>query len=235
MWWLANSADRSVLRTLSPESPNWTVVEAAWLRLRHGQFGPATGLRRVDVPGCCLLVVGFCVTSDDELGEVAARVARGDFAALGRVDGSRVVIAVRRDDLVVTGDLAGQHVVFFAHARHGEVVMGSHARRLAQWVDQVVDPEWLAARLIVPGASDVWWTGSPWQGLVLLCERTGKLHRCNATAAAMWTALVNNAGSLEITAAAIAQRYGMDLVRVRSDLDAFLRELSETGLVRITP
>ncbi|TVT43831.1 asparagine synthase [Amycolatopsis rhizosphaerae] len=166
MWWSASSADRGVFPTPpADERPNWTVVDAGWLRLRHGQFGPSAGLRRVDVAGCCLLVIGFCVTPSGELSGIAARVAGGDGSALARVRGSRVVIAVRRDDLLVMGDLAGQHVVFFARTDDGEVVLGSHASELAHHTDRSLDPSWLAARLLVPNASDVWWTGSPWRGV----------------------------------------------------------------------
>jgi asparagine synthase (glutamine-hydrolysing) len=129
------------------------------------------------------LVIGYCGASDEELLNVAERVALGDVSALASVDGSRVVIAVRRDDVVVAGDLAGQHVVFHACAPDGQIVIGSHAGSLARLIGRSVDRVWLAARLLVPNASDVWWTGSPWHGVravrpgwVLRASRSGQME-----------------------------------------------------------
>jgi hypothetical protein len=70
-------------------------------------------------------------------------------------------------------------------------------------------------------------------GLVLLCEHTGKLHRCNPTAAAMWAALVDHNGQTNAAVLAVAEQYGMDESRVRTDLDALLGDLRSAGLVRI--
>ncbi|WP_186382676.1 PqqD family peptide modification chaperone [Amycolatopsis rhizosphaerae] len=70
-------------------------------------------------------------------------------------------------------------------------------------------------------------------GLVLLSERTGRLHRCNPTAAAMWTALLDHDGHSEPAAVAVAQRFGTDLARVRADLGALLTSLSRAGLVMV--
>lgn len=159
--WLAETADRrspfdSSLR------PGWPEATAGMLRLWHGQPGPVHRVHQVDVPGCHLFVVGCCTTPMAELPDVARRLARGDTAALAAVDGSRVVIAVRPDDVLAVGDLAGQCPVFYANSGRG-VLLGSDARLLADEIGAPLDPGWLAARMILPSASDVWWEGSPWQ------------------------------------------------------------------------
>lgn len=144
--------------------PDWPVVTAGEFRLWHGQSGPVQHVRRADVPGCQLLVVGCCTTPQAELPEVAQRLARGDTAALTAIDGSRVVIAVRSDDVLVAGDLAGQCPIFYA-ALGGEVVVGSSSRQLADLVGRSVDRKWLAARMLLPSSADVWWAGSAWRGV----------------------------------------------------------------------
>ncbi|PWK83217.1 asparagine synthase (glutamine-hydrolysing) [Lentzea atacamensis] len=184
MWWLVNLADRSSRHiTSAVERPGWSCLTAHGVRLWHGQSGPAAGLRRVDVPGCTLLVIGCCTAPEKDLFVVANRVARGDVDALVSVGGSRVVIAVRPDDVVVVGDLAGQCVVFHARSLSGDVVISSQASELARLAGSSLDPDWLAARLLLPEASDVWWTGSPWQGVravrpgwALQVDRAGQIE-----------------------------------------------------------
>jgi asparagine synthase (glutamine-hydrolysing) len=134
------------------------------------------------------LVLGCCTSSSQSLVTIAVRVAAGDFAALGAVDGSRVVIAVRPDDVVVVGDLAGQCVVFYAQLPDGTVVVGSHAGGVAQEISAGVDREWLATRLLLPDVSDVWWTGSPWYGVQAL--RPGWMLRATRTGHALVSKLV---------------------------------------------
>lgn len=133
------------------------------MRLWHGQSGLSDGVQRVLSPGCTLLVLGHCPRSHNELLNIARQVGQGDVSALTSVGGSCVVIAARRDDVVVAGDLAGQRVVFHAHTSDGTLVIGSHASQLASLVDGSLSREWLATRLLVPNASDTWWTESPWQ------------------------------------------------------------------------
>lgn len=72
-------------------------------------------------------------------------------------------------------------------------------------------------------------------GLVLLCERTGRLHRGNATAATMWAALRDHEGCPDSAARAVADYYGIHLDRVRADLDALVGELSRAGLLGVEP
>lgn len=179
---MASLADRSSHHAVPAGiGPDWSVVEVAALRLWHGRSGPADELRQVVSPGCALLVLGHCPRSNDELLNIARLVGLGDPAALASVGGSCVVIAVRQDEVVVAGDLAGQRVVFHARTSDGTLVIGSHASQLASLVDGSLSREWLAARLLVPNASDVWWTGSPWQevralrsGCFLLVARVGQ-------------------------------------------------------------
>jgi asparagine synthase (glutamine-hydrolysing) len=144
------------------------------------------------------MVIGFCATSEQDLFAVATRVARGDLDALVLVGGSSVVIAVRPDDVVVVGDLAGQCVVFHARSPLGEVVISSQASELARIVGGSLAPDWLAARLLLPGASDIWWTGSPWQGVSAV--RPGwALHvsRAGQVETRPWTVLPPPDSSLE--------------------------------------
>lgn len=165
MWWLASTVDRRSPHT--PDvgvGPGCAVVTTDRLRLWHGQSGPVVRLSQVDAPGCRLFVAGCCTTPEPELRAVACRLSRGDMTALDAVDGSRVVIAVRSDDVVVAGDLAGQCPVFFTSIG-GTVLLSSHAGRLAPFVGAPLDREWLATRLLVPTAADVWWTGTPWRAV----------------------------------------------------------------------
>lgn len=113
---------------------------------------------------------------------IAKRIARADLSSLSTVNGSAVVIAARRDDVVLVGDLAGQHIVFYTQSPSGETVAGSHASRVATFSDSVIDQTWLAARFALPEASDVWWTGSPWTavralrpGWALRVSRSGRV------------------------------------------------------------
>lgn len=165
MWWLASPVDRRTPRAQNLDgNPDWSTTTADWFRLWYGQSGPHSRFLQVDVPGCRLLVVGCCTTSEFDLPGVAVRLARGDTAALSDVDGSRVVIAVRSDDVLVAGDLAGQCPVFFASC-DGQTVVSSHTGKLAELVGRSLNRQWLACQLLLPSASDVWWTGSPWQGV----------------------------------------------------------------------
>jgi len=164
-WWLAKRVDRRAPH--DPDlgvDPDWTVVTAGAFRLWHGQSGPVRRVRRADVPGCQLLVVGCCTTPQAELPEVARCLARGDTAALAALDGSRVVVAVRSNDVLVAGDLAGQCPVFYA-PRGNEVVVGSNSRQVGDLVGRSVDRQWLAARMLLTSSSDVWWAGSAWRGV----------------------------------------------------------------------
>lgn len=72
-------------------------------------------------------------------------------------------------------------------------------------------------------------------GLVLLSERSGKLYRCNSTAAKMWTALHQHGGRPEAAADAVAAQYGTEPARVRADLKALVDELRRAGLVKAEP
>jgi asparagine synthase (glutamine-hydrolysing) len=164
MWWLTESVDRKTPQGHVTARPDWSAAATDWFQLRHGQSGPAERVQQVSVPGCRLIVAGCCTTPADELPGIAERLARGDWRALSAVDGSRVVIAVRSDDAVVAGDLAGQCPVFFGTADN-DVVVSSHAGVVARLVGGAVNDEWLTTHLLMPVAADVWWTGSPWVGV----------------------------------------------------------------------
>lgn len=165
MWWWGSSVHRGAPPAQgSCANLDWSVVTANWFRLCCGQSGPVVRLRQTDVPGCRLFIAGCCTTHEMELPDIARRLARGDTTALAAVDGSRVVIAVRSDDVLVAGDLAGQCPVFYG-SFNGQVVVGSHAGKLAEFVGRSLNHEWLAARLLLPSVSDVWWTETPWRGV----------------------------------------------------------------------
>ncbi|MDX8053481.1 asparagine synthase-related protein [Lentzea sp. BCCO 10_0798] len=158
-------------------------MDAAWLRLSHGQSGPADQVRRVDAPNCQLTVLGFSGVTNAELASVARRVGRGELDALSCIGGSCVVIAVGPDDAFVTGDLAGQRVVFYTHTADHGLLLGSQSSQLAELTGRVVAADWLATYLTVPQASDLWWTGSPWRdvhalrpGWVLRLPRSGEVE-----------------------------------------------------------
>jgi asparagine synthase (glutamine-hydrolysing) len=161
IWWLAVPVDREIPHVTGSDTDR-PVATTDSLGLWCSRSGSVVRHSVTDVPGCKMVVVGCCTTPEPELPSIARRLARGDMAALSEIDGSRVVIAVRSDDVLVAGDLAGQCPVFFTHYGDG-VVVGSHAGKLADFAGRNLDREWLAARLLLPSASDVWWTGSPWR------------------------------------------------------------------------
>jgi hypothetical protein len=72
-------------------------------------------------------------------------------------------------------------------------------------------------------------------GLILLSERTGKVHKCNVTASAFWQELIANEGELEPTSTAIAAWFGTDVATVRADLDTLITTLVKAGLARVEP
>lgn len=198
MWWLAHLANGN------PHGIEPLVLAAGWravadsVRLQHGQPASSVGLRQVEVPGCSLLVVGCCTSSDSELSVIAQRVARANLSSLSTIDGSAAVIAARRDDVVLVGDLAGQHIIFYTQSPSGETVAGSHASRLAPFSSSsVIDQTWLATRLVLPEASDVWWTGSPWTTVRTL--RPG------------WALRVSRSGQVTTTPVATLPEPGVDL------------------------
>jgi hypothetical protein len=69
-------------------------------------------------------------------------------------------------------------------------------------------------------------------GLVLLCERSGTLYRCNTTATALWTALHEHDGHADAAAQSVAEQYRTDPARVRADLHRLIDAWRKAGLVR---
>jgi hypothetical protein len=72
-------------------------------------------------------------------------------------------------------------------------------------------------------------------GLVLLAEKSGKLYRCNPTAAAMWTALQADDGQPDSASKSVAVEFKAAADQVRTDLDLLLDDLQQAGLVRAEP
>lgn len=72
-------------------------------------------------------------------------------------------------------------------------------------------------------------------GLLLLSERSGRLYRCNPTAAAMWTALHQHDGQPDAAAVAVAAQYDTKPARVRADLEALVDKLRQAGLMKAEP
>ncbi len=166
MRWLGTLVDSGSDTTPPAEvGADWPCVTVGRFRLWHSEPAPASGLRRIEVPGCVLLVLGCCSISDAELAAVADRIARNQPETLPEVDGSRVVVAARHDDVLLVGDLAGLHVVFHAQTRNGRWVFSSDSRILATSVGSAVNRAWVALQLLMPTASDVGWTGTPWVGV----------------------------------------------------------------------
>jgi len=136
-------------------------------RVWHGPVAPGLGVRRVSVSGCDLVVLGCSAATDADLRWVASDVAAGRVDSFKGVGGSRVVVAARGDEVLVSGDLAGQRPVFHPSVSCDGLVAASHARLLAVHAGPRagLDAEWLAAHLLLPGAADVWWTRTPWRGV----------------------------------------------------------------------
>src|SRR5579884_127427 len=170
MWWVGILSPREVdALSFRAVLPGGSCLTVGNLRCWHGPPEPALTVRREEGPGCGLLVVGCCTMRQDDLRDLANRLEPDRPAtevlaeALARLDGSRAIILVRPDEVVATGDLAGQHPVFYTHTTDHGAMMGSHATILADRIGWRLDIPWLAARWLLPGLTNVWWTGTPWR------------------------------------------------------------------------
>jgi asparagine synthase (glutamine-hydrolysing) len=85
--------------------------------------------------------------------------------------------------------------------------------------------------LVEPGVSSSTHDG----GLVVLSERTGKMHVGNLTTSVMWLALADHDGDVERAATAVARFYGVDHDKVKADLERLVDELAQARLVRTEP
>lgn len=198
MWWMLGSHEYS-----PPGGDRPCLTIAGRWRLWHGRVAPGHGVRRASVSGCDLVVLGCTPANDAELHRVAREMAAGQVDAVQRVDGSRVAFAARDDELLIAGDVAGQRPVYYARASRDGLVAGSHARPLAG--SDGLDWDWLAAHLLVPGAADVWWTGTPWQGVNALRPGwTMRVASDGATTQACRVVLPAPARTVEDSAAALA-------------------------------
>lgn len=161
MWLLSTDGCEQNTTVPAEWMRGWSCRAAGWLRVWHGQpLSVSVGT----APGCDVLVLGHTPADAAQRTVVARRLARGEDGALGALGGSAVVIAVRQDDVLVGGDLAGQQLVAVSRC-DGRVVVGGSPRLVARAVGAELDPQWVALRLGVPGAVDVWWSGCPWRGV----------------------------------------------------------------------
>lgn len=80
MWWLTRLGNHNPhgVEVSVPVMGRFVVVGS--VRLQHGQPALSVGLRQVEVPGCSLLVVGCCMSSERELSLIAKRIARADLS-----------------------------------------------------------------------------------------------------------------------------------------------------------
>ncbi|WP_245556284.1 albusnodin/ikarugamycin family macrolactam cyclase [Actinopolyspora mortivallis] len=187
-----------------PECDRPCLTIARRWRLWHGRVAPGHGVRRVSVAGCDLVVLGCTPADDAKLRRVAREIAAGQVDAVQRVDGSRVVLAARSDELLIAADLAGQRPVYYPRVSHDGLVAGSHARPLAGSAG--LDWDWLVAHLLVPGAADVWWTGTPWQGVNALRPGwTMRIASDGTTTQACRTVLPTPSGTIEDSAPALSE------------------------------
>ncbi|MDX3000748.1 albusnodin/ikarugamycin family macrolactam cyclase [Kribbella solani] len=164
MRWLASLVGPAT--ALAPPtgiSPSAVCVTTRSLRLWHTPAVPGASTRQVEVPGCHLFILGFCTNSEDEITAAAGAIATGRDDALSQINGSRYIVATREDDTLIMGDLAGQRIVYFARLGDGSVLASSDSGILAPYVEGGLDERWLMARLLLPDAADVWWSGTPWQ------------------------------------------------------------------------
>jgi Coenzyme PQQ synthesis protein D (PqqD) len=69
---------------------------------------------------------------------------------------------------------------------------------------------------------------------VVLNLETGKYHGLNPTAGEMLVTLQEN-GSVEQAASLIAERHGVELAMVQTDICALCEQLDERGLITIEP
>lgn len=150
MWWMLGLHEHSLPGRGRP----CLTIAGRW-RLWHGRPAPGLGVHRVSVPGCDLVVLGYCPAAEADLHRVANDVAAGEVDALDRVGGSRVVLAARHEEVLICGDLAGQRPVYYPRTPGTGLVAGSHARLVA-------------ANAGVPGAADVWWPRTPWRAVNVL-------------------------------------------------------------------
>ena len=71
--------------------------------------------------------------------------------------------------------------------------------------------------------------------LELLTEADGTIYRCSPLAAAMWIALRQHNGQLGPAADMLAGLWSTDPENTRTDMDIWMSELRDAGLVRYEP
>lgn len=71
--------------------------------------------------------------------------------------------------------------------------------------------------------------------LELVSSATGIRMRCDTVGTAMWIALRQHGGDIETAARTLAGAWQTDATNIRADLDVWVDELCDAGLVGATP
>jgi asparagine synthase (glutamine-hydrolysing) len=160
-----------VLAGMAPPDSAMTVLSCweqavlwSWGRWREGE------LRVVRHAAGFVAVVGQCLASDDRVARDAGRVLEsGHWEPLTRWPGSYLTIMVRKNEVTVFADLAGQYPLYYVSAS-GRTVFGSHAAITAVAASVTVrpDPLALAAQLFCPATSVLVGTRSVVEGVCRL-------------------------------------------------------------------
>ncbi|MGH3451176.1 MAG: albusnodin/ikarugamycin family macrolactam cyclase [Haloechinothrix sp.] len=203
MWWVSEVAAGESVRT-----------GAGRVVLRAGATGPAVTVRSVEHESTSVTVLGHCPATVGELRSVARDVTAGSATAMTALPGSYAAVGETADGVALfAGDLIGHNRVFYGTGGDGRVVIASQAWRVATELGDRLNRTWLALRLLVPGAADVWQTDSPW-------ERTAALRPG-------WVLRVGRDGSMRTSPAALLGNTSAGLdeaaTRLRDALDLATR------------
>lgn len=71
--------------------------------------------------------------------------------------------------------------------------------------------------------------------LVLRAAQTGMQYRCSRVGTAMWIALRQNDGSSDAAAHLLARLWGNDPVNMHADIEVWIAEMCDAGLICIEP
>ncbi len=137
--------------------------DAGRVVVRTGATAVAATVQSIDNDGTRVTLLGHCPASSSDLRELARAVSRGSTSAMTDLPGSYTAIAeTPAGDVWFAGDLAGQSCVFYGQDADGSLLVASHAWRVAAALGATLNRDWLALRLLAPGAVDTWQSGTPW-------------------------------------------------------------------------
>jgi hypothetical protein len=71
--------------------------------------------------------------------------------------------------------------------------------------------------------------------LELHAAETGTQYRCSRIGAAMWIALRQHDGRCDAAADMLAELWGTDPVNMRADIEVWIAEMCDAGLMRLVP